>query len=382
MSNSNYTILVIDYEPRSIQAAKKTLEAAGYEIVVATDGLQGLTAFEQMKPGLVLIEAMIPKKHGFEVCQEIKKTPNGKTTPVVITTAVYRGRKYRTQALHIYGCDDYLEKPYPDDVLLKVCERFLGKPTAASQGQEEDEAMATPMAASGGGAAVSLPPTPTPTPVAEPSPEPVPEPVQEAVASAAPVAAPKPAEPVVPMPAGDVTAAPTLDDEINDRVDALLGGGLFDAPKEAPAPEPPAEAEDEIDNILQFESPADPPATEPEVAPEVQVVPDEEVESIETLEAADAADEMAATAEDGPAEDPEPTPAKTEAAPAPQPPAKKAKTTAAPESDEALDLDELPETPSTLMLEKNQGLPAIAKVLVAVAVLAAAGAVVWMVWFQ
>ena len=85
-----------------------------------------MAAFERTKPDLVLVEAMIPKKHGFEVCQDLKKTPQGKRTPILITTAVYKGRKYRSQALHLYGCDEYLEKPLPEEQLVTICARFLG----------------------------------------------------------------------------------------------------------------------------------------------------------------------------------------------------------------------------------------------------------------
>jgi DNA-binding response OmpR family regulator len=123
---SDYTILIIDYEPRSIERARRPLTDAGYRVEVAKDGLAGLAAFKELEPDLVLIEAMIPKKHGFEVCQEIKKTPAGNQTPVIICTAVYKGRKYRTQALHLYKCDEYVEKPIAEEDLMAICLRHLG----------------------------------------------------------------------------------------------------------------------------------------------------------------------------------------------------------------------------------------------------------------
>lgn len=132
------TILLIDYEPRSIERTKSPLVALGYRVAVATDGLAGVEAFERLKPDLVLIEAMIPKKHGFEVCQDLKKTPVGKRTPIIITTSVYKGRKYRTQALHMYGCDEYIEKPIPEDQFIEIVRRFL--PVAVTAGGEIDSA--------------------------------------------------------------------------------------------------------------------------------------------------------------------------------------------------------------------------------------------------
>jgi CheY-like chemotaxis protein len=130
---ADYTILLIDYEPRSLERSRRPLANAGYRVEIARDGLAGMDAFERINPDLVLVEAMIPKKHGFEVCQDLKKTPQGKRTPILITTAVYKGRKYRSQALHLYGCDEYIEKPLPEEQLVTICARFLGDEDVAGR---------------------------------------------------------------------------------------------------------------------------------------------------------------------------------------------------------------------------------------------------------
>jgi TonB family protein len=109
---------------------------------VAKDGLSGLAAFERMKPALVLVEAMLPRKHGFEVCQEIKATLGGKSTPVLITSAVCRGRKYRMDALQIYGCDEYVEKPIPDDELLSMIGRLIEESARATEDVKQNLAEA------------------------------------------------------------------------------------------------------------------------------------------------------------------------------------------------------------------------------------------------
>ena len=124
----HYTILIIDYEPRSIERTRRPLTDAGFVVHVATDGVTGLAAFLEKEPDLVILEAMLPKKHGFEVCQEIKRTAHGKRTPVFVQTAVYKGRKYRSQAMHIYGADEYLEKPYTEEFLIDTVRARLGIP--------------------------------------------------------------------------------------------------------------------------------------------------------------------------------------------------------------------------------------------------------------
>ena len=118
-------ILLIDYDPTSVRKTVTTLANAGYDVEVAKDGVTGLEAFERIQPSLVLVEAMLPRKHGFEVCQEIKAKPGAGGTPVLITTAVCRGRKYREDALQTYGCDEYIEKPIADDELVSMVRRCI-----------------------------------------------------------------------------------------------------------------------------------------------------------------------------------------------------------------------------------------------------------------
>jgi DNA-binding response OmpR family regulator len=137
---ANYTILIIDYEPRSIERLRVPLERAGYAVEVAKDGKVGVQKFHEIKPAAVIIEAMLPKRHGFEVCQELKQTPHGARCPVMIATSVYRGRRYRHQAMHLYACDAYLEKPLTNDDLLSTVEAALRHYSKAREAAAEDSA--------------------------------------------------------------------------------------------------------------------------------------------------------------------------------------------------------------------------------------------------
>ena len=118
-------VLIVDYEPKALKSLSDLLGQSGYVVEVAKDGLTALSLFKEYQPDIVLLEAMIPKKHGFEVCQEIKKSPQGKDTPVIIMTAVYKGRKHRTQAMHVHGCDEYVEKPCSPESILEIVKRFV-----------------------------------------------------------------------------------------------------------------------------------------------------------------------------------------------------------------------------------------------------------------
>jgi len=154
-----HTILLVDYEPRSIERTRAALTNAGLRVEVAMDGISGQRRFDDLRPDLALIEAMIPKKPGFELCQELKKTPFGKNTPIVIITGVYKGRKYRSQALHLFGADEFLEKPIADDDLVAAVRKLLppadeparvpapAEPPAAEQTAPEPVDAAAPSAA-------------------------------------------------------------------------------------------------------------------------------------------------------------------------------------------------------------------------------------------
>jgi|GEM_PF-284907 len=104
------TILIIDYDQASLAALKATLSREGFNVVTAGDGQVGWEMFKSEEPDLVLMEAMLSKIHGFELCDRITKDPARKV-PVFIMTGVYKDRVYRTEALRTYGASEYFEKP-------------------------------------------------------------------------------------------------------------------------------------------------------------------------------------------------------------------------------------------------------------------------------
>ena len=128
----DYTILLIDYDPGNISKLTTLFEREGYRVEVARDGFSGIDKFLESRPDLALVEAMLPRTHGFEVCQTLKRTPHGKNSLVFIITAVYKGRRYRWQARHDYGCDGYIEKPISDEALLETVRTALARRAEAA----------------------------------------------------------------------------------------------------------------------------------------------------------------------------------------------------------------------------------------------------------
>lgn len=118
-------ILVVHYDPRSLDRLRKTLEENNFEVKVARDGTSAMVSFLEDEPDLVLLEAMLPKVHGFEVCADLKKTRLGRQTPVLVMSTIYKGRKYRHEAIHTHGADDFIEMPLEDAQLVAILRRSI-----------------------------------------------------------------------------------------------------------------------------------------------------------------------------------------------------------------------------------------------------------------
>jgi TonB family protein len=120
-------ILIVDYDQNSLAALQGIFAGRGYEVVTAGDGQSGWDKYNKESPDLVLMEAMLPRVHGFELCQRITSERNSQAT-VFIMTGVYKDRVYRTEALRTYGASEYFEKPLKMAELLASVEAVLGKP--------------------------------------------------------------------------------------------------------------------------------------------------------------------------------------------------------------------------------------------------------------
>lgn len=119
-------ILIVDYDKKSIESLSKLFEAHEIEVMTSMDGVDAYEKFKADEPDLVLLEAMLPRMHGFDLAQKIYQDTKGRV-PVIIITAVYKGHQYRNEAIRTFGVSDYYEKPYDQDKLVNRVLSLIGE---------------------------------------------------------------------------------------------------------------------------------------------------------------------------------------------------------------------------------------------------------------
>jgi len=118
-------VLVVDDEPEIRTLLERTLTARGFEVDTAPDGEEALARVAARPPALVLLDAMLPRIHGFEVARRLRADPRTREVPVIMMTAIYRGWRFAQDAREAYGAEDYIEKPFRLDDLVRRVESVL-----------------------------------------------------------------------------------------------------------------------------------------------------------------------------------------------------------------------------------------------------------------
>jgi two-component system alkaline phosphatase synthesis response regulator PhoP len=110
------TILVIDDEPKIVEICRDYLVAAGFDVITASDGPQGLAAARRERPDLIVLDLMLPGMDGLDVCRELRR--EGSTPVIMLTARVEESDKLVGLEL---GADDYLTKPFsPRELVARV----------------------------------------------------------------------------------------------------------------------------------------------------------------------------------------------------------------------------------------------------------------------
>ena len=121
----NSKILVADDEPNIVISLEYLLKREGYTVVIARDGQEALESIAREPPDLVLLDVMMPKKTGFEVCQEVRANDALQGVKILMLTA--KGRDTDLAKGTALGADAYMTKPFSTrDLVLKVAQ-MLGR---------------------------------------------------------------------------------------------------------------------------------------------------------------------------------------------------------------------------------------------------------------
>jgi len=119
-------ILVVEDDNISANVLKDYLTAQGYDTIVASDGVEAISKFEEEKPDLMIIDVLIPKKNGLEVCYEIRGKPGGGDIPIIIISAVYKGPHVEEHVKENVCAQDYMVKPFKLSELFNKVKDIIG----------------------------------------------------------------------------------------------------------------------------------------------------------------------------------------------------------------------------------------------------------------
>jgi DNA-binding response OmpR family regulator len=119
-------ILIVDDEPNLVLALEFLMKKEGYEIRAAADGEKAVKAAEEYRPDLILLDVMMPRMDGYEVCQHIRANPELRDVAIVMLTA--KGREVEREKGLALGADLYITKPFSTrEVVRKVKEILAAK---------------------------------------------------------------------------------------------------------------------------------------------------------------------------------------------------------------------------------------------------------------
>ena len=120
-----YRILLVDDEPSIVKMVGKRLEVEGFEVLIAMDGQEGLDKARGERPDLIVLDLMLPKLNGYEVCTMLKQDTRYQGIPVVLFTA--KAQEKDEKLGMECGANAYVKKPFRAQELLEKIRSLLPK---------------------------------------------------------------------------------------------------------------------------------------------------------------------------------------------------------------------------------------------------------------
>ncbi len=131
------TIIVVDDDDAIRKMVARLLIKSGHRVVEADRGLVALRLVKEQNPDLIVLDAMLPELHGFEIARRIKNSRRYGKTPIIMVSAVYRGWRFAEDLRQGFGVDAYLEKPFKIEELARLVEECLRGDGAPSEPEPE-----------------------------------------------------------------------------------------------------------------------------------------------------------------------------------------------------------------------------------------------------
>jgi len=119
-------VLLVDDDAEIVEAMRYALETHGFEVSVARDGNEGLALTETIQPDLLILDMMMPKRSGFLVLEQLRRSGHDNVKVIMITAN--EGNRHKAYA-EMLGVNDYLRKPFPMDRLIDSARRLTAERT-------------------------------------------------------------------------------------------------------------------------------------------------------------------------------------------------------------------------------------------------------------
>ncbi|HVU01101.1 MAG TPA: response regulator [Polyangiaceae bacterium] len=119
------TVLVVEDEPEIRAMLERLLKGKGYRVVSTDNGRAALGLVKEHTPDLLILDAMLPEVHGFDIARRIKASKRYAHIPIVMVSAVYRGWRFAEDLRESCGVEHYLEKPFKIADVLRAVETAL-----------------------------------------------------------------------------------------------------------------------------------------------------------------------------------------------------------------------------------------------------------------
>src|SRR5512147_1677852 len=124
------------------------LSSQGYKVILASDGEEGIAKARSERPSVILVDFVMPKMNGFQVCKTLKEDPDFKDTPIILVTS--KGDKVGSKFVDVLGISEYFTKPFQPEELLSKIREVLDKKAQEAAAARAAAVKARPSAAGRG----------------------------------------------------------------------------------------------------------------------------------------------------------------------------------------------------------------------------------------